>query len=207
MLGQEKINFSSAYPLSRSVFTQKELSALIKNADPFKQINKIVSEVPQIKDHLLSAVSVSEIRTYLQNVLLRDADQMSMAVALEVREPFLDYKLIDFVLSVNDEKKYPHTAKKLLIDSLGDLLPPEIVNRPKMGFTLPWQVWLKNDLRLFCEKNINEFSEYGFCDTPQLKNLWQRFLNNDASVTWSRVWHLVVLNNWIKENNISVKIE
>ena len=76
-----------------------------------------------------------------------------------------------------------------------------------MGFTLPWQVWLKNDLRLFCEKNINEFSEYGFCDTPQLKNLWQRFLNNDASVTWSRVWHLVVLNNWIKENNISVKIE
>ena len=55
--------------------------------------------------------------------LLRDTDQMSMAVALEVREPFLDYQLIEFVLGVNDEHKFPHTPKKLLTDSLGDLLP------------------------------------------------------------------------------------
>ncbi len=204
LLGKEKINFTSAYPLSRSVFTQKELSGLLNNAQPYKQINKIVSEVPQIKDHLLSAVSISEIRTYLQNILLRDADQMSMAVALEVREPFLDYKLIDFVLGVADDIKYPHTPKKLLIDSLGELLPSEIVNRPKMGFTLPWQFWLKNELRSFCEKNINEFSEYSFCNATEVKKLWQRFLNNDASVSWSRIWHLIVLNNWIKENNITV---
>lgn len=204
LLGQKKIDFNSAYPLSRSVFTQKELSKLMKDANGFKQIHAIVSEVPQIKDHLLSAVSISEMNTYLQNVLLRDADQMSMAVALEVREPFLDYKLVDFVLGINDEKKYPHTPKKLLIDSLGDLLPGEIVNRPKMGFTLPWQTWLKNDLRTFCEKNILEFSEYDFCNKTEIQNLWQRFLNNDTNVKWSRIWHLVVLNNWIKENNISV---
>lgn len=204
LLGQEKINFSSAYPLNRSVFTQKELSGLLKDPHPYTQINKIISEIPQIKDHLLSAVSISEIRTYLQNVLLRDTDQMSMAVALEVREPFLDYRLIDFVLGINDEMKYPHTPKKLLIDSLGELLPNEIVNRPKMGFTLPWQLWLKNELKSFCEKNINEFSEYSFCNATEVKKLWQRFLNNDAGVTWSRIWHLVVLNNWIKENNISI---
>lgn len=204
LLSQEKINFTSAYPLSRSVFTQKELSLFLKDPNPYKQINKIVSDTPQVKDHLLSAVSISEIKTYLQNILLRDADQMSMAVALEVREPFLDYKLIDFVLSVNDSMKYPHTPKKLLTDSLGELLPAEIVNRPKMGFTLPWQVWLKNELKSFCEKNINEFSEYSFCDKKEIRNLWQRFLNNDARVTWSRIWHIVVLNNWIKENNILV---
>jgi asparagine synthase (glutamine-hydrolysing) len=204
LLGQKKIDFNSAYPLSRSVFTQKELSKLMKDANGFKQIHAIVSQVPQIKEHLLSAVSISEINTYLQNVLLRDADQMSMAVALEVREPFLDYKLVDFVLGINDERKYPHTPKKLLIDSLGDLLPGEIVNRPKMGFTLPWQSWLKNDLKTFCEKNILEFSEYDFCNKTEIQNLWQRFLNNDTNVKWSRIWHLVVLNNWIKENNISI---
>lgn len=202
LLGQQTINFNSAYPLNRSAFTYKELSEFIKNVDPYKNINSIVSKVPQIKDHLLSSVSISEINTYLQNVLLRDADQMSMAVALEVREPFLDYKLIDFVLGVNDEKKYPHTPKKLLIDSLGDLLPSEIVNRPKMGFTLPWQIWLKNDLKSFCEKNITEFSNYDFCNKKNVEDLWKRFLNNDNTVTWSRIWHLVVLNNWIKENNI-----
>lgn len=202
LLSQEKINFNSAYPLSRSLFTLKELSALLKNSNPFSQIEKIISSVPQNENHLLSAVSVAEINTYLQNVLLRDTDQMSMSVALEVREPFLDYKLVEFVLGVNDEQKFPHTPKKLLTDSLGDLLPNEIVNRPKMGFTLPWKHWLKNELKDFCEKNIFEFSEYDFCNKDEIQNLWKRFLNNDQTVTWSRIWHLVVLNNWIKENKI-----
>lgn len=202
LLGQSKINFNSAYPLNRSVFTQKELSRLLKDPKPFSQISKIVSDIPQIEDHLLSAVSLAEINTYLQNVLLRDTDQMSMAVALEIREPFLDYKLMEFVLGVSDQHKYPHTPKKLLIDSLGDLLPDEIVNRPKMGFTLPWQYWLKNELKSFCEKNIFEFSEYDFCNRSEIRLLWKRFLENDKTVTWSRIWHLVVLNNWLKENKL-----
>lgn len=202
LLSQPTINFKTAYPLNRTVFTRKELSSFLKNADPFKEINKIVSGAAQIKDHLLSAVSICEINTYLQNTLLRDTDQMSMAVALEVREPFLDYKLIDFVLSVNDEFKFPHTPKKLLTDSLGDLLPPEIVNRPKMGFTLPWQQWLKNDLKTFCEKNIEELSSRDFCQPDAITDLWQRFLKNDPNVIWSRVWHLVVLNHWMVTNKI-----
>lgn len=61
---------------------------------------------------------------------------MSMAHALEVRAPFLDHELVEFVLGVNDQHKFPHTPKQLLVDSLGDLLPREIVDRPKMGFTL-----------------------------------------------------------------------
>lgn len=203
LLSQPSIRFDSAYPLNRSVFTQKELSGLLKQGDPFATIKHIVAAVPKVEDHLLSAVSLAEISSYLQNVLLRDTDQMSMAVALEVREPFLDHRLIEFALSVNDGHKYPHTPKKLLIDSLGDLLPDEIVNRPKMGFTLPWQYWLKNELKQFCEKNMNEFAGYDFCNAAAIKGLWQRFLNNDPTVTWSRIWHLVVLNNWIKENNLN----
>ncbi len=202
LLSQPKIDFKSAYPLSRSLFTKNELDKILKKADAFSTIKKIVAEVPQLEDHLLSAVSVAEISTYLQNTLLRDADQMSMAVALEVREPFLDYKLIDYVLGVNDNYKYPHSPKKLLIDSLGDLLPGEVVNRPKMGFTLPWQYWLKNELKSFCEKNIREFAALDFCNKNEVEGLWTRFLSNDKTVTWSRIWHLVVLNNWLKENNV-----
>jgi asparagine synthase (glutamine-hydrolysing) len=202
LLSEESINFNSAYPLSRSIFTKKELAQLLHDTNAFTEIEKIISLIPQYKNQLLSAVSLVEINTYLQNILLRDTDQMSMAVALEVREPFLDYKLIDFVLSVKDEHKYPHTPKKLLTDSLGDLLPNEIINRPKMGFTLPWQQWLKNDLKTFCEQNILEFSNYDFCVKYNVQNLWQRFLANDKTVTWSRIWHLVVLNNWLKQHKL-----
>jgi asparagine synthase (glutamine-hydrolysing) len=185
------------------VFTKQELAKLVKETHPLATIEKIVSEIPQKKDYLLSAVSIAEITTYLQNVLLRDTDQMSMAVALEVREPFLDHKLVEFVLSLKDEHKYPHTPKKLLTDSLGDMLPPEIIHRQKMGFTLPWTHWLKNELKAFCEKNISELAAMDFCNGEQIKDLWQRYLNNDPTVSWSRIWHLIILNNWLKQNKIS----
>lgn len=202
LLSQEQINFASAYPLNRSLFTLKELSRLIRPSDPFKTIRSIVTETPRIEGHLLSAVSIAEMNTYLQNTLLRDTDQMSMSVALEVREPFLDYRLIEFVLSVSDDQKFPHSPKKLLVDSLGDLLPGEIVNRPKMGFTLPWKHWLKNELKGFCEKNIFELAEKDFCDKSAVQDLWKRFMADDRTMSWSRIWHLVILNNWIKENKI-----
>lgn len=202
LLDQPHINFESAYPLNRSLYTQKELGKMLTAPLPFSTIKSILSSVPQIEDHLLSSVSISEISTYLQNTLLRDADQMSMAVALEVREPFLDYKLIEFVLGVNDKHKFPHTPKKLLTDSLGDLLPNEIVNRPKMGFVLPWKEWLKNDLKDFCEKNITKLEDKKLFIPGSIYSLWSRFLKGDNLVTWSRIWHLVVLNDWIEENNI-----
>lgn len=202
LLGQEKIDFVSAYILNRSIFTYKELSLLLPDAKPYDSIRDIVKTIPQNEGHLLSSVSLAEMNTYLLNTLLRDADQMSMAVALEVREPFLDHHLIEFVLGVNDEFKFPHTAKKLLTDSLGDLLPGEIVHRPKMGFTLPWQQWLKNDMRTFCEKNMLALDSKGLFVDEGMKTLWERFLKGDALVTWSRVWHLIVLNHWIEENGL-----
>lgn len=202
LLSQKEINFNSAYPLSRSLFTLKELKTISESGSPYQFINHIVSEVPQIKDHLLSAVSISEINTYLQNILLRDTDQMSMAVALEIREPFLDYQLWEFVLSVNDANKYPFSPKKLLTDSLGDLLPKEIIHRPKMGFTLPWQHWLSEELKSFAEKNVYSLEKKEVFINGSIKEIWKRFINKDAIFNWSRVWHLLVLNHWLDHNNI-----
>lgn len=204
LLSEPSINFNSAYPLNRSLFTKHELKKIIQQGNSQTNINSIISETTQIEAHLLSAVSINEISTYLHNTLLRDTDQMSMAVALEVREPFLDYQLVEFVLSIKDEFKYPYSPKKLLTDSIGDLLPKEIIDRPKMGFTLPWKSWLKSDLKIFCETNLMEFAQFEFCNTKEIENLWKRFLANDESVSWSRIWHLVVLNSWIKQNNITI---
>ncbi len=203
ILSLDYINGFHAYPINRKLFNQKDYNALLKekfNADNF--IKNVIKKSETDKKHKLSRVSLFEIQTYMQNVLLRDADQMSMAVALEVRVPFLDYKLVEFALSVKDEYKYPHSPKKLLIDSLGDLLPDTIVNRPKMGFTLPWKEWLKNDLKDFSEEHIVQFSKRSFVNRDAVLLLWNRFLNNDPKITWSRVWHLIVLNNWINTHQI-----
>ena len=203
VLTQPKVDVASAYPISRKIFSDVQTEALLKN---LKAVNlkSLVSKIkPTDKEHLLSYISALEINSYMQNVLLRDTDQMSMAVALEVRVPFLDYKLVEFVLSVKDEYKFPSTPKKLLIDSLGDLLPDEVVNRPKMGFTLPWKQWMKNELKAFCGENMVSLSKRDFVNEKEILNLWQQFLKDDARVSWSRIWHLIVLENWLTKNNIS----
>jgi asparagine synthase (glutamine-hydrolysing) len=129
---------------------------------------------------------------------------MSMAHALEIRVPFLDYELVEYVVGLPDVYKIPTSPKKLLVDSMGDLLPPEIVNRPKMGFTLPWNNWLKSDFRSLCESNLKLLGQNTNFNAKELEDQWQRFLKNDPMITWSRIWYLVVLQSWITENNIEV---
>jgi asparagine synthase (glutamine-hydrolysing) len=125
-----------------------------------------------------------------------------MAHALEVRVPFLDFTLVEYVLNLPDEIKYPHSPKKLLVDSLSGLLPDEIVNRPKMGFTFPWKNWMQNELRLFCEKQIESLSKRDYFNAIGINEIWNSFLNNDPRITWSRVWHLIVLSYWLDKNKI-----
>ena len=149
-------------------------------------------------DNVLSRVSVAEMTTYMQNVLLRDSDQMSMAHALEVRVPFLDHELAEYVLSLPDEIKRPVSPKKLLVDSMPDLLPDYIVNRPKMGFVFPWRDWLKGEMHSYADDRIRSLAQRELFNEKGVLHIWSRFLKGDASVTFSRVWPLVVLEEWIR---------
>ena len=87
---------------------------------------------------MLSQVTMAELNGYTQHTLLKDTDQMSMAASLEVREPFFDHDLVEYVLNIPDSLKFPSTPKQLLVDSVADLLPAEIVHRKKQGFLMPW---------------------------------------------------------------------
>ncbi len=104
-----------------------------------------------------SQVSAAEYIGYTQNTLLKDTDQMSMANSLEIREPFFDQDLVEFVMSVPDSFKVPLYPKSLLVESLKPLLPDEIVHRKKQGFLFPWKEWMKNELRGFCETRYKPY--------------------------------------------------
>lgn len=210
-LKQDSINFKSFYPLSRQVLMDKDIATILKKKElTANRVSEIIaintdvtlSGVEGRQSSIISQVSIAEISTYMQNVLLGDADQMSMAHALEVRVPFIDYTLVEYVLGVPDKYKSTKSPKKLLVDSLGDLLPPEIVNRPKMGFTFPWKDWMKNEMKIFCEQKLISLSKRKLFNEHGVIKLWKDFLSDNPKVTWSRVWYLVVLENWIQENNI-----
>ncbi|RAU83283.1 asparagine synthase (glutamine-hydrolyzing) [Pontibacter arcticus] len=197
------------YPITRQVLSDAYLQKLTNQSklEP-NRVQQLVAESRQLqalqphKLPLLSQVSIAEIGTYMQNTLLRDTDQMSMAHALEVRVPFLDYELVEYVLGVPDEHKYPTSPKRLLTESLGDLLPMDIINRPKMGFVLPWQNWLKEEMFSFADQKLNNLGDRSAFNADELKELWSKFRRGDATVTWSRIWYLVVLENWLEENEI-----
>ncbi len=207
LLRARSFAIEDTYPLSRLTFTNAELRGYTRTHDlPSNAVQEIVSTLLHQENGatlpLLSQVSVAELSTYLPNVLLRDTDQMSMAHALEVRVPFLDHELVEFVLGVNDRQKFPHTPKQLLVESLGDLLPHEIVDRPKMGFTLPWEQWMRTALKSYCESRLRSLGRRAEFNADGLDALWQRFLAGDKRITWSRVWYLVVLADWLERHAI-----
>lgn len=209
VLNEDRFDLEYIYPYNREVASIEQNAAMLASGGKFENaVFKKVREAvgygtPGFMLPLLSQVSVAEIQTYLSDILLRDTDQMSMAHALEVRVPFLDHELVSTVLSVPDKFKFPTSPKKLLIDSLGSELPSEIVNRPKMGFTFPWEDWMRKDLKPFCTEMINGLGERDAFHSDRLRERFGEFLSGKPGVSWSRIWHLCILEAWLRENEIS----
>lgn len=154
---------------------------------------------------LFNALSLWEWEYYLKPILLRDTDQFSMAHALEVREPYLDHELVEYSLGINQKIKQQNPGKQLLIKAFKNDLPEDVWRRKKMGFTLPMQEWMKHELKTWCEKHIKSLEDKNIYINASLTKLWNSFLKNDPLVSWSRVWHLVILNHWLDKNKITIE--
>ena len=147
----------------------------------------------------INRVSYLESRCYMLNTLLRDADFMSMSQGLEVRVPLIDHLLAKSVLALPGKWKVNGTPKKLLVEALAGSLPDEIVHRPKRGFTLPFEHWMRQELRPEVEpvlgrKRLEDGPLGGLLDANQVEQVWRNFLDGETS--WSRPWSLYVLQRW-----------
>ncbi len=148
------------------------------------------------------AISYLELKTYLHNMLLRDTDNMSMAHSLEVRVPLVDSKLIEFMMGVPSQMKQSHKiSKRLLVESLNELLPPDIAYRKKATFTFPFENWLRAELRNFVIDTISA-GPNGILDSKRILELYQDFEAGDPLINFPRIWMLVVLKAWLEENHI-----
>ncbi|MBK9190873.1 MAG: asparagine synthase (glutamine-hydrolyzing) [Crocinitomicaceae bacterium] len=208
LLSLEEFDTENIYPYFRKVYMDEQIIKLVNypNLTP-DAVYEITHELVGYKTDgwnlpLLGKISVAEVSTYMQNVLLRDADQMSMAHALEVRVPFLDHELVEKIIPLADTYKNTASPKKLLTDTFSDLLPEEIYNREKMGFVLPYDVWMKNELKTFCENHLNWLKDSGYFNADELERNWNLFIKGSPAITWSRIWILVVLSNWMQQNNV-----
>lgn len=132
------------YLFLRGQFVPADIAAFL-NMDE-KKVWEILEEQPELPDiKFLTPANQAgwlEINMYMQNQLLRDADVMGMAHGVEIRVPFLDKDFMQLVMSVSSKVKYSGKhSKQLLIDSFKDILPTQVWNRPKMGFSFPFKEW------------------------------------------------------------------
>jgi asparagine synthase (glutamine-hydrolysing) len=137
-------------------FTPAELEALLRRpaADPFEEQRLAFANAPT-KDRLERLIYVYA-KTYLQDDILVKVDRASMACSLEVRAPFLDVGLAEFLGRLPARLKLRRLdTKHLLKRAMADLLPEGIADRPKKGFGIPVAQWLKGELREALEDELS----------------------------------------------------
>lgn len=164
-------NLVGEYLFLRGLYTPETISKLLKI--PKIKVNSVLSrlnlETPDIKFRKEKArISWLETNLYLQNQLLKDTDSMSMSQGLEVRTPFLDVDFVQNCLHIKSTLRFDNKQKKrLLVDAFEGILPTEIWARQKMGFTFPFENWLKKIEKL----NSPEL----YSDNKTATDLYQKF--------------------------------
>jgi len=185
------------YFLARALFTPEQCNALLTSSD-----NDVLARANSpLQDGLrragsldaINRVSYLEARCYMLNTLLRDSDVMSMAHGLELRMPLIDHQLADKLLALPGAwKLYRNVPKPLLVGALKGTLPNEIVHRKKQGFTLPFERWLRENLRAEIEAAVPKIGRGplgSLFNYDSVVQVWDDFLNQRAS--WPHIWSLI----------------
>jgi len=182
----------------RGLFTREQLQNILQS-DIAKEVLDGLEPATRLQDcskihDKQNQVSFLETTHYMANQLLRDTDVFSMAHSLEVRVPFVDHILVELLAKLPVKYKLKKDIpKRLLIKALNNLLPEEIFRRPKMGFTFPFDLWMRNELKEFTKERVENSTLF---QKPIIKTLLDAFCNGNAH--WSRVWGLVVLTEWME---------
>jgi asparagine synthase (glutamine-hydrolysing) len=171
-----------------------------------------IDELPN--GSVLERVTGLCVRGYTANQLLRDIDAASMAHSLEVRVPFLDPVIADLALSLPDSAKLgseprslsdsPRSyreagTKRVLLDVAKTLLPPGFDTRPKTGFSMPFNSWLKGPLRDVLIDTLAEpaVAKRGLLDAQAVAGVRDQFLSGVSE--WPQPWLLMMIELWARE--------
>ena len=185
-----------------SVFTKNERKKLWKNKD-FINEDFIPEEIKKEKRQL-KKINLFDLLIYLPSQLLTKIDRTSMMHSLEIRSPFLDTELAEFVYNIPTKYKMDKRGGKIILkDILADSVPKEFVYRPKQGFGAPVVEWLKTDniKKLIYEMFSDTASIYYFLKKEEVIKLIDRFYSYNDYGVHHKIWALLCLEIWLKINN------
>jgi asparagine synthase (glutamine-hydrolysing) len=148
----------------------------------------------------LNDILYTDTTLVLPNDMLTKVDLMSMANSLEVRTPFLDVELVNFIFALPDSYKIDSVIrKKILQDAFRDFLPAKVYNRPKKGFEVPLLKWFRKEMKsliiddLLAQKLIEAQGIFNYAEIEKLKRQLFSFKPGDVH---ARIWALIVFQWW-----------
>jgi len=207
----KELIYSHILSQEQNIFSLKELDDLLSNnflndsgTRSLSQFNNFGVEIEHLNRNLtaIEKQSLFDLHYYLQDDLLTKVDRASMKYSLETRVPYLDHRIIEFSLNLSPNLKYRNgISKYLLKEILYQYVPKKIFDRPKQGFAIPLEKWLKNELKFLIDENLSKeiVEKYNVVDYTSVDNLIKKFLAGE-NYLYNRIWLLVILHKWLKKN-------
>jgi len=167
-------------------------------SDFYPRRNVILQNIP---DHeSINDILLADTTLVLPNDMLTKVDLMSMANSLEVRTPFLDYELVNFIFSLPDEYKINGSIRKrILQDSYRDFLPAKLYKRPKKGFEVPLLKWFRKEMKSLITDDLlskRKIEEQGIFHYPEIEKLKRQLFSSNPGDVHARIWGLIVFQWW-----------
>jgi len=186
------------------LFSDQEKNALL--TDNFKKHCLEVNTYKLVKNYFnslsatdpLNRILELEWNTQLPDQVLSFVDFLSMAQAVEVRSPFLDYRLVEFVAALPGEIKIKDgKVKDILKKAVINLLPADVINRPKEGFVMPIFEWMTASLADYCQNVLAEsrLAKHKILDYQVVKNMFKRYNKGEKELA-AKLWNLVMFQLW-----------
>lgn len=165
--------------------------------DAIEEFRNISTTLPPLQRLVLA-----DINLYLPEDILTKVDRASMAVSLEARSPFLDHRLAEYALSLKaDSRISGRTGKYLLRQVLARELPSQLFERPKMGFAIPIDSWLRKELKDWALDLIHSHwtEPDSIVSREAALSLWQEHLSGVRN-RHHEIWNVLMLISWLESN-------
>lgn len=172
----------------------------ILNFDYSPQKNKLIGS--DLFQDNMDKMMLNDLITYLPDDILCKVDRAGMAVSLESRIPFLDHNVYAFSSSLPLScKTNKGTSKWILREILKKYIPENLINRPKMGFGIPLEVWLRGPLKEWADDLLEEkvIKESGLLNPKVVRQKWEEHISGKRNWHY-QLWSILMFQAWYKEN-------